>query len=172
MEGTDAMKLYHDISAFWRRVRPSAGVTGTLWSRVRGPALRLLVGGGLMVPAAVMMARAPAESDPALVPVPRVLIGAARAPVETDVQTALIVDSARWTDQDVAPAASERETAPNWSDALAAASAEAEPRLSVASLAQEFKIPVRLAAQIHAAATAEKIKPRTAFGLVKAESSF
>ena len=125
-----------------------------------------------MVPAAVMMARAPAESDPALVPVPRVLIGAARTPVGTDVQTALIVDSARWTDQDVAPVASERETAPDWSDALAAASAEAEPRLSIASLAQEFKIPVRLATQIHAAATAEKIKPRTAFGLVNAESSF
>ncbi|HEX6307312.1 MAG TPA: lytic transglycosylase domain-containing protein [Longimicrobiales bacterium] len=47
-----------------------------------------------------------------------------------------------------------------------------ERELVVASFAREFDIPVRLAADIHAAALAEDIAPRIAFGLVQAESSF
>lgn len=47
-----------------------------------------------------------------------------------------------------------------------------ERELVVASFAREFDIPVRLAADIHAAALAEDIAPRVAFGLVEAESSF
>ena len=43
---------------------------------------------------------------------------------------------------------------------------------TVASLAQEYKISTSLAKQIHEAAVANKISPRTAFGLVRAESSF
>jgi soluble lytic murein transglycosylase-like protein len=46
-----------------------------------------------------------------------------------------------------------------------------EQRL-VANFAEEFEIPVELAEEIHEAAEAEQIDPRTAFGLVKAESSF
>ena len=49
--------------------------------------------------------------------------------------------------------------------------AEARER-EVTAYAAEFEIPVELAADIHAAAQAEGIEPRTAFGLVKAESSF
>jgi soluble lytic murein transglycosylase-like protein len=42
----------------------------------------------------------------------------------------------------------------------------------VRSLAAEFDVPVTLAADIHEAALQEKIEPRLAFGLVRAESSF
>jgi soluble lytic murein transglycosylase-like protein len=47
-----------------------------------------------------------------------------------------------------------------------------ERELVVASFAREFDISVDLAEDIHTAALAEKIAPRLAFGLVKAESSF
>ena len=43
---------------------------------------------------------------------------------------------------------------------------------TVASLAQQYKIPTSLAKQIHEAAVENDISPRTAFGLVRAESSF
>lgn len=49
---------------------------------------------------------------------------------------------------------------------------EREKELVVASFAREFDIPVSLATNIHAAAVEEKVAPRVAFGLVKAESSF
>lgn len=49
---------------------------------------------------------------------------------------------------------------------------EREHELVVASFAREFDIPLPLAEDIHTAALAEKIAPRVAFGLVKAESSF
>ena len=42
----------------------------------------------------------------------------------------------------------------------------------VASLAEEYKISSTLAADIYEAAAEHKISPRTAFGLVRAESSF
>lgn len=43
---------------------------------------------------------------------------------------------------------------------------------TVASLAKEYKIPTSLATDIYEAAVANKISPKTAFGLVRAESSF
>lgn len=43
---------------------------------------------------------------------------------------------------------------------------------AVQSLADEFKVPVALAADIHDAATKQQIDPRMAFGLVRAESRF
>lgn len=49
---------------------------------------------------------------------------------------------------------------------------ERERELVVASFAREFDIPLSLATNIHAAAVEEKVSPRVAFGLVKAESSF
>lgn len=49
---------------------------------------------------------------------------------------------------------------------------ERERELVIASFAREFDISLSLAEDIHEAAVAEKIAPRLAFGLVKAESSF
>ena len=43
---------------------------------------------------------------------------------------------------------------------------------TVASLAKQYKIPTSLARDIYEAAVENKISPRTAFGLVRAESSF
>lgn len=43
---------------------------------------------------------------------------------------------------------------------------------AVQSLADEFNVPVRLAADIHEAAMTAEIDPRVAFGLVRAESRF
>lgn len=43
---------------------------------------------------------------------------------------------------------------------------------SVASLAKQYKIPTSLAKYIYEAAVEHEISPRTAFGLVRAESSF
>jgi len=43
---------------------------------------------------------------------------------------------------------------------------------TVATLAKEYKIATSLASNIYEAAVANKISPRTAFGLVRAESSF
>ena len=49
---------------------------------------------------------------------------------------------------------------------------EAQSRQMVVSLAEEFDVPVTLAADIHEAARKEEIDPKMAFGLVRAESSF
>jgi soluble lytic murein transglycosylase-like protein len=43
---------------------------------------------------------------------------------------------------------------------------------TVESLAEEYKVPVTLAADIHEAAVSESIDPKMAFGLVRAESRF
>jgi soluble lytic murein transglycosylase-like protein len=186
----EAMKLYRDVTSLWTRLRPKArelparlarlrpqvGELPALWSRVRQPAVRMLVGGGLMIPAAVLMAGHRVETRPESVTIPRVLEAEAVTPSDMP----LIAPSAHWTEAEVAPPVAAREDAPDWSDVLERGADAVEAGLaapkaavaSVASFAREFKIPLQLASQIHAAAVAEKIKPRTAFGLVKAESSF
>jgi soluble lytic murein transglycosylase-like protein len=155
----EVMRLYRDISA--------------LRARVRRPAVRFVVGAVLMVPAAVLMGGNRIDTRPEPVSITGVLAAEA---TDADSDWAMDIAAARWTEQDVAPPESEREEAPDWSAALERAGIEAprevEPELAVASLAQEFRIPVKLATQIHTAAVREKIKPRIAFGLVKAESSF
>ena len=49
---------------------------------------------------------------------------------------------------------------------------EADRAATVQTLAKEYDVPVKLAAEIHEAAVAEDIDPRMAFGLVRAESRF
>jgi soluble lytic murein transglycosylase-like protein len=100
--------------------------------RVRRPTVRILVGGALMLPAAVLMANGQLE----------------RQVEQRDVQSDAVL----------------RE----WGERML----ERERELVVASFAKEFRIPVTLAANIHAAALEENIPPKMAFGLVKAESSF
>jgi soluble lytic murein transglycosylase-like protein len=157
------MRLYRDIT----------GLRGG----VRRPAARFVVGAGLMVPAVVLMGGNRVETQPEPLSIPGVL--SAEATDAGSVRSgdwAMDIAAAGWTERDVAPPESEREEAPDWSVALERAGMvaprEVEPELAVASFAQEFRIPVTLATQIHTAAVRERIKPRIAFGLVKAESSF
>lgn len=114
-----------------------------LCARARKPALRIAVGGALMVPAAVLMANGQLD---ALDERQRVL-GADQASAST-----LVTD----------------EVARAWGARVL----ERERELVATSFAREFDIPVPLAKDIHSAALAENIAPRIAFGLVKAESSF
>ena len=53
-----------------------------------------------------------------------------------------------------------------------AVSGEARVEAAAATYAEEYKIPTSLAKDIYQAAVAHNITPRTAFGLVRAESSF
>lgn len=53
-----------------------------------------------------------------------------------------------------------------------AASGEAHVTAVAANYAQEYKIPTSLAKDIYEAAVEHEIEPKTAFGLVRAESSF
>jgi soluble lytic murein transglycosylase-like protein len=173
----EAMQLYRDITALWSRLGSAVGTVrrSDRIRELRRPAARFVIGGGLIVPAAVLMAGTRTESGPEPVSIPQVLEAEA---TEARVPASRFAEAvARWTEQEVAPAQNEREAAPEWAGALElAASGEewptAEPRLAVATFAREFRIPVTLAAQIHSAALAANIKPRIAFGLVKAESSF
>lgn len=109
-----------------------------LCESVRLPAMKFVVGGALMIPAAVMMASGQLES------------------LKNDGSSAPTVT---YASDDVL-----RE----WSQRML----ERERELVVASFAKEYRIPVTLAANIHSAALDEKIPPKVAFGLVKAESSF
>ena len=115
-----------------------------LCERARQPARRIVLGGALMVPAAVLMAGGQLDT----------LAESERA---TALKTVQIVETAM-TD----PVTLE------WGQRVI----ERERDLVVASFAEEFDIPVTLAADIHSAALEEKIAPRVAFGLVQAESSF
>jgi soluble lytic murein transglycosylase-like protein len=109
-----------------------------LAERVRVPSMRVIVGGALMVPAAVMMANGQLENRAT----ERAGLSSADAPSD--------------------------EVLREWRERML----ERERELVVASFAKEYRIPVTLAANIHAAAVEEKIPPKVAFGLVKAESSF
>jgi soluble lytic murein transglycosylase-like protein len=113
--------------------------TRALCERVRLPAMRVVVGGALMIPAAAMMASGQLES-----------LAEKRDSAELEQHAA------------------SDEVLRAWSERMM----ERERELVVASFAKEYRIPVTLAANIHAAAIEEKIPPKVAFGLVKAESSF
>jgi soluble lytic murein transglycosylase-like protein len=113
-----------------------------LCERARGSALKVVVGGALMLPAAVLMASGQLD---AIAEEQRTMALEMKAEaVRTDPVT--------------------RE----WGQRML----ERERELIVSSFAAEFDIPIPLAEDIHQAALAEKIAPRVAFGLVKAESSF
>jgi soluble lytic murein transglycosylase-like protein len=116
-----------------------------------------------------------------LIPEVRALCARARRPaIKVLTGMALIVPAAAMvTDGPVGPAISEetqalgREyevdaVAREWSRRVL----EEERELVVASFAREFSVPLTLAKDIHTAALEEKVSPRVAFGLVKAESSF
>jgi soluble lytic murein transglycosylase-like protein len=113
-----------------------------LCERARRPALRIVLGGALMVPAAVLMANGQLDT------------------IAERERTMALERSTEMTETD--PVARE------WGQRTL----ERERELVVASFATEFGIPVTLATDIHKAALAEKIAPRVAFGLVQAESSF
>ena len=113
-----------------------------LCERARRPALRVVLGGALMVPSAVLMASGQLDTL-------------------AERQRTMALESgseANGTD----PVTRE------WGQRTL----ERERQLVVASFAAEFDIPIPLASDIHEAALAEKIAPRVAFGLVQAESSF
>src|SRR5690606_33157102 len=112
-----------------------------LCGRVRGQTLRMVIGGALMVPAAVLMAIDQLET------------------VDARQAEAVHQDSA---------ADGRDAVVREWGDRVL----ERERELVIASFAREFDISLSLAEDIHEAAVAEKIAPRLAFGLVKAESSF
>ena len=113
-----------------------------LCERARRPALRVVLGGALMVPSAVLMASGQLDT---LAERERTMA------LESGIE-------ANGTD----PVTRE------WGQRTL----ERERELVVASFAAEFDIPIPLATDIHEAALAEKIAPRVAFGLVQAESSF
>src|SRR5690606_13211009 len=115
-----------------------------LWERARLPVRQIVLGGALMVPAAVLMAGGQLDM-------------VADRERTTALKTTMVVETAL-TD----PVTRE------WGQRVL----ERERELVVASFAAEFDIPVTLAKDIHAAALEEKIAPRVAFGLVQAESSF
>ena len=115
-----------------------------LWERARLPVRRIVLGGALMVPAAVLMAGSQLDM-------------VADRERTTALKTTMVVETAL-TD----PVTRE------WGQRVL----ERERELVVASFAAEFDIPMTLAQDIHAAALEEKIAPRVAFGLVQAESSF
>jgi hypothetical protein len=108
-----------------------------LRDRTRGSIRQIVLGGTLMVPAAVLMAGGQLEA--------------------IDQKSLIAVER-----NDADPVTRE------WGDRIM----QRERELVVASFAAEFNIPVPLARDIHAAALAEDIVPRVAFGLVQAESSF
>ncbi|MEX1184273.1 MAG: lytic transglycosylase domain-containing protein [Gemmatimonadota bacterium] len=110
-----------------------------LYERARRPAIRILFGGALIMPAAAMMSGGQLQDL-------------------TETGLAAAVEEQRTTDAAVRA----------WSQRLL----EHERSLVVQSFAKEFGVPVTLARDIHAAALEEKVSPRVAFGLVRAESSF
>src|SRR5688572_10445879 len=125
----EAMKLYRDVIALWSRVRPTAeditalksrlGLTeldlDALRSQLRRPALRLTVGGALMVPAAVLMAGSGSEPGPEALSIPRVLAAETSDTVSFHSSDSPLVAAAskQWTERDVAPPVAARETAPD-----------------------------------------------------------
>lgn len=109
-----------------------------LYERTRGSARQIVLGGALMVPAAVLMAGGQLDEI-------------------AEKQRTLAFD--RYEADPVTR---------SWGERIM----QRERELVVASFAAEFNIPVPLARDIHAAALAEDIVPRVAFGLVQAESSF
>lgn len=113
-----------------------------LWARHRRSAMKYVVGGALMIPAATMMAGGHLDS----------LYQA------TEVSSEVALENTPETDA----------VARAWSARMM----EREKELVVASFAREFNIPVTLAGSIHSAAVEAKIPPKMAFGLVQAESSF
>jgi soluble lytic murein transglycosylase-like protein len=110
-----------------------------LCGRAKGPALQVLFGIALMVPAAAMMAGGQLDD---------LMEGRRPLSLEKKMENDAV--------------------AREWSRRVL----EHERNLVVASFAREFKVPLNLADNIHAAAVEEGIPPRVAFGLVKAESSF
>ena len=122
-----------------------------LCERVRRPTgVRLMMGAALAAPAALMGAGEHAYL--ASVAVPR--ISAASPALPTDAPRLLGTPSDGTT---LGPAAPAPET-------------ETDPPIK--RYAQEYRISEPLARKIHEAAVANGISPRTAFGLVRAESSF
>lgn len=113
-----------------------------LCERARQPARRMVLGGALMVPAAVLMANGQLDSI-------------------ADRERTMALE-ARMEANSTDPVTRE------WGQRML----ERERELVVASFAAEFDIPVPLATDIHRAALEERIAPRVAFGLVQAESSF
>ena len=113
----EAMKLYRDVIALWSRVRPSAeditafksrlGLTevdlGALRTQLRRPTLQVVVGGVLMVPAAVLMAGSRAESGPEPVSIPRVLAAETRDGSQSSDMPVVVAAPNQWTERDVAP---------------------------------------------------------------------
>jgi soluble lytic murein transglycosylase-like protein len=105
---------------------------------------QLGVGLTLLVPASLWLATAPQPDGG--------LLTAAKAGSTSTVSEATTVDA-------VTLAWGEREL-------------EAQRAEAVEELAAEFKVALPLAKDIHAAAVSERIDPKVAFGLVRAESSF
>lgn len=113
-----------------------------LCERARQPARRIVLGGALMVPAAILMANGQLDTI-------------------ADRERTMALES-RMEANATDPVTRE------WGERTL----ERERELVVASFAAEFDIPLPLATDIHSAALAEDIAPRVAFGLVQAESSF
>ena len=129
-----------------------APMVRALCERVRPNVMRLLAGLALIAPAMLFEAR----------------IGQHRLKSSLELPTpaeipALVVD--------VSKDALERAQSQNSVfEAWRGSNARLSPQ--TASLARQYKISEPLAAQIHQAAVANRISPRVAFGLVRAESSF
>jgi soluble lytic murein transglycosylase-like protein len=129
----------------------------TMFERARVPVVRL----GAAMKARLARVRRPA----ARIVVGSALLVPAAAMVATDQFDRLSEEGGRLA---LEREAQNDEVVRAWSERML----ERERELVVASFAREFRIPVQLATDIHSAAVEEKIPPRVAFGLVKAESSF
>ena len=122
-----------------------------LCERIRRPAtMRLLIGLGLIAPAALIQ-----DPDPQLT---------MEVPEHRQAMPPLIVDV---SPEALAQAKAENPVFETWK--------KGQPKISLSSTAryaQQYRISEPLAEQIHTAAVANGIAPNIAFGLVRAESGF
>ena len=123
-----------------------------LCERIRRPAtIRLLIGLGLIAPAALIK-----DADPQLT---------MEVPEQRQILPPLIVDV---SPEALAEAKAENPVFEAWK--------KGQPKISLGSTAsryaQQYRISEPLAEQIHTAAVASGIAPNIAFGLVRAESGF
>jgi len=133
-----------------------------LYERVRRPARMMVMGLVLMAPAGGFLLTDQTERSAAAAVAP----GSGRMLATAGVSSgAMEVSALGAVGKPVAANATV-------GDAWRAKALERERDAVAERFARQFRIPVALAEEIHAAAVAEGIEPRIAFGLVRTESSF
>lgn len=140
-----------------------------LYERVRRPAISILVGLGLMAPLGASFLR-PATPEAAAATAAEVGPAESATAASSAPESVATVPATTAESRSTESGADDSGTTEAAKVVKSEKAAEKEP--AAARFANQFKIPVPLAEQIHNAAVAEGIEPRVAFGLVQTESSF